>query len=96
MKTIDCPHCDGYGRHICHNCNGLGSRHPERDGELRCYVCGGGGEVGCGHCDGEGRAEVEDDEDEQPTTEEILAGQHELAEAYGKHLMQRIKDSRKV
>ena len=67
MKKCDCPKCEGYGSAICPNCNGNGTRYPERPNSLRCSVCNGRGELDCPHCTGEGFIEVVDSE--QPEEE---------------------------
>lgn len=58
VQVEECPDCRGEGEveGICPNCNGIGTRYPERNGGV-CSRCGGGGRYGmvdCDSCDGVG------------------------------------------
>lgn len=65
MKTTQtCEACEGQGRTICANCNGNGTRYPERPRSAICRDCRGQGEIVCAACEGEGEYEGEEGEDE--------------------------------
>lgn len=55
----ECEACAGIGRQLCQNCNGNGTRYPERPGGAICRECRGSGERACAACDGEGEIETE-------------------------------------
>lgn len=60
VVMMTCPACEGLKREPCSECDGTGSRYPERRRGKVCWKCKGKGEVACPECEGAG--EVEDEE----------------------------------